>query len=743
MSQNDTKRISRRDFLRLAGASAAGMAATVATAATARTAPTGQAAAAAQAPKWESKFSVCDMCFNRCGLIARVENGVITKLDPNPKFTKSRGMLCARGNAGVAQVYDPDRLKTPLLRVGRRGEGKWKAISWDEALELAATRMKDVAAKHTRCGMLFSAGADMQSGFVHRFAEAFGSYNVTSHESLCLLSLNRGFVDTFGDVPLPDVRNSKYVILAGANRLEALVTPDSIDLVTIMAEGAKVVVLDPRYTKSAALASEWHPIRPGTDMAFMLSLAHVIINEKLYDPKDIAERTSGLDKLAAHVAEMTPEWAEKETGIPAADIARIARELAAAAPAAMVYPGRRSSDYENSTQIRRSFAIVNALLGNYDRPGGLVPPRPAGLKKAAPHEAPFYEDNPPGRVDTKSVPMLFEDEGSFVITRDNAIKGAPYPIKGWFVFKTNPMATAPERQKTREMIDQLDFMMVVDITMSDTAWMADLVLPAPSAMERQDPVQALQSGAEGACLVWRDAVIPPMYESRPVFDVLKALAEKLGLKEAFDFDIASYRKQQLAAFPEAEEILKRDGVFYPPNPPLGTTDGQPFKTPSEKIELYSTRYADMGLDPMPVYASPKSPPASGAEAGRKFRLVSGRSACVTQGSSTNNALLSELEPENTLWLNEEAAKELGVAQGDMLHVESPVGKGELRALVTPKIRKDTVYMLSGFGVVSGGLSLVKGKGASIVELMESRYDAICGNSAIHETFVSVRKKGAA
>ncbi|MHC1701047.1 MAG: molybdopterin-dependent oxidoreductase [Humidesulfovibrio sp.] len=738
MSDSETKRISRRDFLRLAGA-----AAVAATAATAVAAPEAKAAPAVKAPKWESKFSVCDMCFNRCGLIARVERGVITKLDPNPKFSKSRGMLCARGNAGVAQVYDPDRLKTPMLRVGARGEGKWKAISWDEALDLAAAKMKDIAANHSRCGMLFSAGADMQSGFVHRFAEAFGSYNVTSHESLCLLSGNRAFVDTYGDVPLPDVKNSKYVILAGANRLEALVTPDSMDLVSIMRDGAKVVVLDPRYTKSAALASEWHPIRPGTDMAFMLALAHVIITEKLYDAKYMAERTSGLDKLAAHVAGMTPDWAEKETGIPAADITRIARELAAAAPASMVYPGRRSSDYENSTQIRRSFAIVNALLGNYDRPGGLVPARPTGLKKAAPFEPPFYDDNPPGRLDTKSVPLLFEDEGSFVISRDNAIKGAPYPIKGWFVYKTNPMATAPERRKTREMIDKLDFMMVVDITMSDTAWMADLVLPAPSGLERQDPVQALQAGAEGACLVWRDPVIAPLHQSRPVFDVLKALSARLGFPEAFDFDIAGYRRQQLAAFPEAEEILKRDGVFYPPNPPLGTTDGQPFKTPSQKIELFSTRYAELGLDPLPVYQPPKPSP----DAGRKFRLVVGRSACVTQGSSTNNALLSEFEPENTLWLNDEAARELGVRQGDVVQVESAAGKGELKALVTPRIRKDTVYMLSGFGVISGGLSRlnVNGKsvGASIVELMESRFDAICGNSAIHETFLSVRKKGAA
>ncbi len=339
----------------------------------------------------------------------------------------------------------------------------------------------------------------------------------------------------------------------------------------------------------------------------------------------------------------------------------------------------------------------------------------------------------------KSVPLLFDDEGSFVITRDNVIKGAPYPIKGWFVYKTNPMATAPERKKTREMIEQLDFMVVADITMSDTAWMADLVLPMPSALERQDPVQALQSGAEGACLVFRDPVIPALHQSRPMFEVLKDLAGRLGFPEAFNFDIPAYRKQQLAAFPEAEATILRDGVFYPPNPPLGTTDGQPFKTPSQKIELVSARYEGLGLDPLPTYAPPKAAP----DDKRRFRLVAGRSACITQGSSTNNALLSEFEPENTLWLNEAAAQELGVRPGDVVEVSSPAGRGELKAFVTPKIRRDTVYMLTGFGVLSAGLSRIKGKGASIVELQESRFDAICGNSAIHETYVSVRRKGAA
>ncbi|WP_054650117.1 molybdopterin-containing oxidoreductase family protein, partial [Salidesulfovibrio brasiliensis] len=685
------------------------------------------------APNWQSHFSACDMCFNKCGLIARVEDGVVTKLDPNPKFLKSRGMLCARGNAGVAQLYDPDRLKYPLIRKGERGEGKWQRIPWDEAIDLLAEKMSEIRKKYTPCGYLFSAGSDLQSQFVSRFAEVYGSYNVTSHESLCLLSGNRAFLDTFGEVPFADVLNSKYVIMAGANRFEALVTPDSMDMMTAMQNGCKLVVLDPRFTKTAALAHEWHPIRPGTDMAFMLAVMHVIINEKLYDPQWIAEKTHGIDELAAHVQQYTPQYAADECGIPREDIVRIARELAEAAPASMVYPGRRSSDYKDSTQIRRSFALVNGLLGNWDTPGGLLAARQVGLK-GVPYFAPWYDENPEDRVDAHAVPGLFEHEGSFVITRDKVLKGEPYPVKGWFVYKTNPMTTAPNRAKTIEMAKTMDFMAVVDIAMSDTAWLADLVLPAPSYLERTDPCAGLQGSVACACVVKRDPVVKPLYETRPVFDVLKSVANKLELGEHFDFTMEEYREKQLRELPDAMAALDRDGVYYNPSKVYGIYDGKIYKTSSHKVDLHNGRYEQMGLDPMPVYAPPKKAPKNA------FRMVIGRSAVYTQGSSGNNALLHELTPTNTLWINPDAAARLGIADGEMVEVSSSVGRGELKARVTHEIREDTVYMLSGFGTLSTSLSLTHDNGASINNLLEDDYDEVSGNAAMHTTFVTVTRK---
>lgn len=732
MDTKQSTRVTRRGFLKLTGATA-GAAALGGVPVIHGLVASGESR---QVPEFERRFSICDMCLNKCGLIARVENGVVAKLDPNPKFLKSRGMLCARGNAAVRQLYDPDRLKYPLLRQGARGEGKWKRISWEEALDLAAEKLTAISEKYTRCGVLFTPGSDLQSTFVSHFAEVFGSYNITSHESNCLLSRNRAYLDTFGEVPFADVLNTKYIIMAGANRFEALVTPDSIDLMTAIREkGCKLVVLDPRYTKTAGMADEWYPIRPGTDMAFFLALAHVILHEKLYDEAYAAEKLFGVEEFKGHVLQYAPEWAAGECEIPAGNIRRIARELAAAAPQAMIYPGRRTSDYVNSTQIRRAMAIVNALLGNWDRPGGLLPSRQVGLSNPQLPETPWYDDNPDDRLDAGMANLMFSEEGSFKHMRDAVIKGEPYPVKGWFVYKFNPMQSAANRQKTLEMVNVLDFMITVDITMSDTAWVSDLVLPAPSSLERLDPASGLQGTSACACVVTRDPVVPALFESRPVFRILKELAGRMGLSEHFDFDMETYRKEQLASLSDAEKDLARDGVYYNHSKLYGIYEGKVFKTKSTKIELYNERYAQLGVPPMPVYTPPRQAPRG------SFRLVVGRTAHFTHCSTQNNILLNELLPENALWMHPGAAAGLNIEEGDRVEVRSPAGRGELRVTLKNGIRKDTVYMASGYGSLSKGLTRIYGRGASTAELIEDYADELSGNMAMHETFVEVSKGG--
>lgn len=677
-------------------------------------------------------FTACGMCVNKCGVIARVRDGRIHKLDPNPEYIKSRGMLCARGNAGVKVVYDPDRLKYPLIRSGARGEGKWRRASWEEALDLVAKKMNEIADKYTRAGVMFaSTEGTFQEHFFLQLAACFGSTNTVRHPTLCLSSNIQGFSATFGTYPTPDVLNSDYVIMAGANRSEALITPDSIDQLKGDGGRRKLIYLDPRFTKTAAKADEWYPIKPGTDMAFFLAMIHVIVKENLYAKKFIDEMTVGFEPLESHVEAYTPEWAEGECEIPAADIRRIAREFALAAPKAVVYPGRRSSFSNDDVQLRRAMAILNAIVGNWDTEGGLVPNSKIKLRK---HDylAPWY-DGVPERIDKGAATFLSEKDGSWTALRDRALAGKPYPIKGMMIYKQNVVMSVPNRAKTLKLMDQMDFICTIDITMSDTAWYSDVVLPEATYLERQDPLESI-SGLLPV-VAFRQPCIEPMFESKPNLWIMQNIAKRLGgeVAESFNFTIDEHIHHQVEHNPKILKDLKSKGVHYMKvQPSYGLTKGKRLRTKSGKIEIYSENYAKKGLDPLPVYRQHEVVPAG------KFRLLVGRNAYFTHGTTANNAYLHELMPENKLWLNTRSAQKMGLKDGQMVRVASNVGAGELKLEVTDKIRPDCVYMAHGFGVISKGQSLIYGRGACDAALIEDHLEPISGNVAMHQTFVEVR-----
>ncbi len=685
-----------------------------------------------QAGPNEDVFTSCGMCVNKCGVIARVRNGVIEKLDPNPHFIKSRAMLCARGNAGIGVVYDPDRLKYPLIRTGKRGEGKFRRASWEEALDLVAKKMNEIADKYTRAGVMFaSTEGTYQDHFFLQLAECFGSPNTIRHPTLCLSSNIQGMSATFGTNPTPDVLNADYIIMSGANRSEALITPDSIDLLKGEGGRRKLIYLDPRFTKTAAKADQWYPIKAGTDLAFVLAMIHVIVNEGLYDRTFVKENCVGFDKLIPHVRNYTPEWAERECEIPAADIRRIAREFAMAAPRAVYYQGRRSSFMTDDTQLRRGIAILNAIIGNWDVKGGLVPNSKIPIGK---HDylAPWYDDVP-DRLDAGSVAYLSEKDGAWVPFRERVLEGKPYPVKGMMVYKQNVLASVPDRAKSLKMMDQMDFICTIDITMSDTAWYSDVVLPEATYLERQDPLESL--GGILPVVVWRQPCIKPMFESKPNIWIMKELAKRLGpdIAEQFQFTMDEVIATQVKGRPEILQALKTKGVYYEKTEPTyGKTRGKRLRTKSGKIEIYSEKYARKGLDPLPVYRTPKPVPPD------KYRLLVGRHAYFTHGTTANNQYLNEIMPENTLWLNSDEARRRGLKDGMMVRVSSAVGEQVLRLEVTDKIRPDCVYMAHGFGVLSKGLRTVYGKGGCDAALIESRHDAISGNAAMHETFVDVK-----
>lgn len=675
-------------------------------------------------------FTSCEMCVNKCGVIARVKNGVIHKLDPNPDYIKSRNMLCARGNAGTQAVYDPDRLKYPLIRVGERGEGKWRRASWDEALDLVMKNMNQVAEKYTRAGMMFASTEGFQEHFFLMLAEAYGSPNTVRHATLCLSSNIQGFGATYGTNPNPDVLNSDYIIMSGANRSEAFITPDTIDFLKGDGGQRKVVYLDPRFTKTAAKADEWYPIKPGGDMAFILAMIHVIVSEGLFNQAYLDEHTVGFDKLVPHIEPYTPEWAEGECEIAAADIRRIAREFAAAAPKAVYYQGRRSSFFSNDTQMRRAMAILNAIIGNWDVPGGMIP---SGKIKLAEHVyvAPWYDDVP-DRLDKDCVTYLSEKDGSWKHFRDRVIAGQPYPVKGMMVYKQNPVSSIPNRAKTLAMMQQMDFICTIDITMSDTAWLSDVVLPEATYLERMDPVESIPGLLP--LLSLRHQVIAPLFEAKPCLWIMQQLAKRIGdeAAEMFDYTIEEFVEHQLSLLPGAREMLDNKGIYYEKATPVyGSSFGKPLKTKSGKIEIYSEKYAENGHDPLPVFTAQTSVPQG------KYRLLVGRHAYFTHGTTANNPYLHDLMPENTLWLNADEAARLGLKDRSMVRVKSPVGEQVLRLEATQKIRPDSVYMCHGFGVLSKEQTKIYGKGGSDAALLEDEVCPISGNVAMHHTFVEI------
>lgn len=474
--------------------------------------------------------TLCEMCVNKCATYAKVENGIIKKLDPNPHFPKSRNMLCARGNAGIQAIYDPDRLKYPLIRVGKRGDGQYKRATWDEAFEYIKQQTTKILDEEqdNRSTFGYCAGEGMAEHTFKTFmADKFGSANFLNHSSICLQTTVSGYALTIGNYGLADLENAKYIIMAGANRAEAIVTPDSVDLFKrTRGRGAKLIVVDPRYTNTAIHADEYLAIKPGTDLAFVLALTYYVIKNELYNRVYVKNNFSNFDKYKKHILESnyTPEWAEKITGISASEIKNIAREFMANAPQSIYYQGRRSTWSNNDFQLRRAQAIFSALGGGIDVKGGIVFGKKLPLDA---HEVnvPMYA-NAKGRIE-KDAAAIIGSSGSWIAWRNMVAEDkTPYPIRGMFVYKQNPMLSVPNSAKTKKMLEKLDLVVVIDTMPSDTVMMADVILPECTYLEREDPVKSF-SGVEPS-IALRKKVIEPMYESKPLIEIMRGLSKKLS-----------------------------------------------------------------------------------------------------------------------------------------------------------------------------------------------------------------------
>ena len=747
--------------------------------------------------------TLCEMCVNKCAAIARVEDGIVTKLNPNPRFPKSKNMLCARGNAGIQALYDPDRLKYPMIRIGEKGSGKFKRVTWDEAYEAilnGTDKFPGLAKildeeKDNRSSMLFCAGEGMAEHTFKQFYQAFGSANWLNHASICLQTVASGYGVTIGAYPQTDLENANYIIMAGANRAEAIVTPDTMTAFKrTKGRGAKLICIDPRFTNTAAKADKWYAINPGTDLALVLALTYVTFSEDLDDKTYVEKYFNGYEEYKNSVLSnnYTPQWAESITGIKAKEIYTMARDFAAAAPKAVYYPGRRSTFAKNDFQLRRAMAIFQGLHGAIDCEGGLI----FGDKiKLAPHEGlePLYEKAQARAVvkneNAKEGEAGYDDcavvsgGGSWIAWRNRYIENKmPYNVRGMFCYKHNPMMNMPNSAKTAQMLKKMELVVTIDTMPSDTIMYADVVLPECTYLERTDPIKTF-GGIEPSVAV-RNKVIDPMYETKPVMDIMNGITTKIskplfeiskkydeeiqeqieedGEKltyEEFDLTLPFKHSQEelnhhaVANYPGAAEALHHDGVFYPnmdkyfkqisvneyqyypkKKRAYSIAGGKP-KTASGKIECNIKSLAKKGIDSMPIW---KDEYEFSVPAG-KFKLLTGRHAQFTQSGTANNAMLRDLMPENFIWINKRVAKQKGIKFADMIEVSSSTGKTQLKAYPTEKIAPNQVFFVHGFGEESSELTWAYKNGGSDNAVIEDVTEPVYGAAAMHETNVEIRK----
>ncbi len=334
----------------------------------------------------KTTYNYCDMCPWRCGIVVQSVNGKVAKIDGNPKDPKSRGMLCARGQAGVSFLYDPDRLTQPMIRTGERGEGKFRKVTWDEALDYAAEKMLKIKDEVGPESIAFFGHTSGDFWFTDYLPQAFGSPNAAKPSmSMCTSPREEAALLTFGrsignHEPV-DWDETQCIVLLGTHIGEDARNTMMQDFARAKGRGAKVIVVDPRYSSVSMKADHWLPIRASTDTALLLAWMNVLISEGQYDKEFIAQWTVGFDKLAEHVKAFTPEWAAPITDLSADQIRATARAMAAARPKTVIVPGRHVVWYGNDTQRLRAVYMLNALLGSLGRPGGLYFNKPPFIEE--------------------------------------------------------------------------------------------------------------------------------------------------------------------------------------------------------------------------------------------------------------------------------------------------------------------------------------------------------------------------
>ncbi len=643
----------------------------------------------------------CILCVWGCGINAYVEDGKLVRVEGMAEHPLNEGVLCPRGEHLVDYIYSPDRLKYPVKKVN----GEWERISWDEALDIIAGKLqqvKDEYGAHTLAIFCGSIGVENNelAAFARRFRGAYGTPNFLSVESNCYRSRILAHQLTFGTFLAEEPEKAKCVILWGHDPDNSKQPPLARKLYKALDGGLELIVINPKRTPLAKRGIHIS-IRPGTDCALAMGMLNVIIAEELYDKEFVERHTIGFDKLAEHVKNYPPESVEKITWVPADDIRRIARIFATAESASIV-PGICSIDQHiNGLQTNRALALLQAVTGNIDVPGSWVNvpfPRLGSLHIKT-------EEDPIGAAEHPLFYRLWGRQspyGQTMYLADAILDEKPYPIKALIVTGGNPVVTLPDSNRIRQALEKLELLVVIDLFMTETAEMADIVLPACSFMERSGVgyVYAVTSGLP--YIILRKKVIEPLEECWPDWKFWCELGRRMGYGDLFpwqtDDEIVEYWLKPTGLTVEQLTEQHPEGVFFAEKK-YDMCDRGDFRTPSQKIELYSQTLADYGYDPLPVHVEPSLSPVASPELAREYPLILTTGARMPQYTHTqfrNVPGLRQAAPEPIAEIHPDTAREHGIADGDMVVIETRKGEIRMRVRTTEDLAPQVVSIPHGW-----------------------------------------------
>jgi len=643
----------------------------------------------------------CALCINCCGIDCYVEDGKLVKVEGTPEHWLNKGALCAKAKFLVEGTYSPNRLKYPMKKVN----GKFERISWDQALDEIAAKLKDLKEKHgahTLATWTGSVGVEHfeMAAFNQRFAKAYGSPNFFNPEGICFRTRILARQITFGRYPVEQPRNAKLIILWGHN-------PDASYFVIandirekVRKNELELVVIDVRRIPLAKEGIYLQP-RPGTDAAIALAMMNVIIGENLYDKEFVEKWCTGFDKLEEHVKQYTPEKAEEISGVPAPEIKRIARMFANVKEAAILEGVGHLNQYQNGLQTERCFNILMAITGKIDRPGGWVTCpqiRLADLRVPIEEKNLGYDEYPVFHQFNKRTPPY----GSASMMTEAMITGKPYPIKAFFSSGSNPALTFPDTGRFLEALKQLELFVSIDPYMTETSELADYALPACTFLE--------ETGIGGfpyaishcvPYIILRKKVIEPLYESRPIWSIWSELGRRMGYAELFPWNTDEE---------VAEHMFSTSGVTYQQlvDHPEGLYFGEieyelfnrvGFATASGKVELYSEEMERLGAPGLPSHVEPEQSYMANPELAQLYpeTLLTGARHQEFIGAQMKDVSgLMALLPEPHAMIHPVTARKYDLIEGELMAVETPRGLIKIKAHVTEDIRPGAVSIPHGW-----------------------------------------------